>query len=107
VLYRSGCVSIPYTIHWAFGLPHGCNHGSWPTNNFPVHIKHYWSKSYEDYSRKLRKWSAWWITEEAKELTVDGFNEKMKGFYEVYDVDMIPFIDDVKKGIDATRKAKI
>jgi len=65
-------------------------------------MKHYWSKSFEDYKSKLGKWqNAHWFRTELREIEKgeekkeeERFGERIEGegFHTKYDSDMIQFV---------------
>jgi len=96
-MYRSGCGRAE--VHFSPKLPANCNQErSWPdlkTNpDFPVHFKHYFSKSWQDFEEKMDKWG--W------KANLEGFSSLMEKYYDVYDEDMDQYIPLVKHAIECT-----
>jgi len=96
-IYRSGCGAPE--VHIAEKMVPTCN--AWrefpnleTRPDYPAQFKHYFSKSWEEYSTKMSKWG-WGVTKA-------DFLAKTAGNYEFYDEDMDIFVPAVKKAIKCT-----
>lgn len=74
---------------------------------YPIHMKHYWSKSYEDYTSKLMKWqNAFWFKKEYDQLSPLKFEQLMveEDMNAKYDVDMLSYVDLLRFAIECVHK---
>jgi len=93
-MYRSGCATPE--VHFSPVLPANCDtRRNWPNlkahPDFPVHFKHYWTKSWEDFKDKMGKWG--WSTNYPKFLNYTA------EFYDIYDTSMDKYVATVKHAI--------
>jgi len=93
-LYRSGCGKPE--VHFAPSLPDPCNQQRhWvdldSNPEFPVHFKHYYTKSWQEWESKMNKWG--WKT------TLEGFLSETSIYYDLYDDDMARYVPCVKYSI--------
>jgi len=108
--YRTDC-AMPEVHHSPFPPKH-CVNGIWPElveengQNFwpkyPVSLKHYRSKSYEDFIRKTEKWKIGVHT--LGSVTWDSFQKEHANEYQEYDLDMLEFVKKVTKAIQCNSK---
>jgi hypothetical protein len=69
---------------------------------YPIHMKHYWSKSFQDYEAKLGKWqNAFWFRTELQELNQARFGEMMEkeSLHAKYDVDMLVYVHKLTQAL--------
>lgn len=110
-LYRIDCAN-PEVHHTHYPRGKGCQtQPEWPKiveengknvmPEYPAILKHYRSKSYEDFYNKTKKWNIG-----MHELgTWESFQEKHRKEYEIYDLDMMPYVERIKKAIRCNSKS--
>jgi len=93
-MYRSGC-AMP-EVHWTPQLPDGCRTGNeWSAEakgnpvGLPIYLRHYFSKSWQDYQEKWAKWG--WVANTTE------FQEYMAISSELQDLSMIEFVEPIKQ----------
>eukprot|EP00026_Physarum_polycephalum_P006101 Phypoly_transcript_06142.p1 GENE.Phypoly_transcript_06142~~Phypoly_transcript_06142.p1 ORF type:complete len:442 (+),score=55.82 Phypoly_transcript_06142:96-1328(+) len=110
VLYKSKCIPLA-AVHLEDMTSKKCVKGDYPVKfdrdleGYPIHMKHYWSKSFQDYKFKLGKWqNAHWFRTELKQLEELAFEERMtkEGFHAKYDVDMLEFVPRLTHALECT-----
>jgi len=107
--YRMGCAGAE-VHHTAHPPGQDCRLPFWPEiveengvnlmPGYPVALKHYRSKSYEDFVSKTTKWGIG-----LHELgTWESFQKKHSKEYQIYDLDMMKFAERIKKAIQCNSK---
>jgi len=97
-MYRSGCGRPE--VHMANQLPIHCNQlRDWPNiktqPNYPVHFKHYFTKSWQDFEEKMAKWG--WKAD------LPSFTTSMQKYYDIYDEQMDKYVPLVKLAIECNK----
>jgi len=103
--YRADC-AMPEVHHSPFP-PYFCRNGDWPgliedggvrtDYESPVLLKHYKSKSYEDFLEKTQKWKIG--VHHLAQTNWTTFQQDHKDEYQVYDLDMLQFVKQVTTAI--------
>jgi len=100
-IYRSGCGEAE--VHFTPHLPAHCNpkaeFADLDVNpDYPVHFKHFFSKSWQEFNDKMLKWG--W------KLSYERFLNDTRYYHDVYDDSMKAFAPAVKKAIACSNNPK-
>jgi len=108
-LYKSGCGRAE--VHHTAFPPAGCTVGDWPEMfettdvlaepKYPIHLKHYWSKSFEDYYEKAVKWG---MSNHLLDKLDEVFWDSTSKLNAAYDLDMATYVKAVTQALEATKR---